>query len=239
MTKKNLKTALAFALLFVAFGWQFYSFFWKHLVQQNQLTLQAVCHILIFNEHWALASYSGLILLVMLAELTTTRPGFRKGLTVLLEFIAAVSLGLNFGPSASAFQRFKQYQVAQTATVPVWTLSRSIDAMNIGVLCDYETSQAFYDFDRLYVYRRLPCYLAAGQARYYPANAGLLRSLLTNEIDYVVVSNGSLPAITKLTKEAGLDAATTVVRDNGHYTIFRINHSDRAPRGPGSAAPDP
>ena len=114
-----------------------------------------------------------------------------------------------------------RYRTAARQAHPVFDLRRTTDRLRTAILTDYKTSQAFNDYENLLVYERLPWFaVGARTERFYPHNAPLVRAALSTNVEYVVVRNSHLPAVTALMTDARVESRT--VRQNRDYTILRI-----------------
>ena len=134
------------------------------------------------------------------------------GLTVVA--CAAVQLAVGLRDLPRYWAEARQAQI-------VFDLRRTTDRLRTTILTDYKTSQAFNDYENLLVYERLPWFVAGGRAeRFYPHNAPLVRAALSTNVEYVVVRNGHLPALTALMAEARVEPRG--IRQNREYTILQI-----------------
>jgi hypothetical protein len=102
----------------------------------------------------------------------------------------------------------------------VWSFKKDLDPVNSSLLVDYSTHQAFYDFEHVFAYNRLPWSLASGKRRYYPENRSFLKELITGQIDYVVISRASLDDINSLLTETSTQGQ--VVFENEQYIGLEI-----------------
>jgi hypothetical protein len=73
----------------------------------------------------------------------------------------------------------------------VFALRDSTDKYQTCILVDYQTHQAFADYQNVFVYNRLPWEMAPGEGRYYPANSQIVQTLINDRIEYIVVSKES------------------------------------------------
>ncbi len=89
------------------------------------------------------------------------------------------------------------------------------------ILVDYNTHQAFYDYDKVYVYNRLPCYLSAGDGRFFPQNRNLLKDLLNAGVEQAVISSEFRPEFDAFLKEIGMEHSFEVARANDAYAVYR------------------
>ncbi|MBU8922072.1 MAG: DUF2079 domain-containing protein [Bacteroidales bacterium] len=110
-----------------------------------------------------------------------------------------------------------------TASEVIHDLRESTDKYSTFILTDYATHQAFYDYENVYVYNRLPWYLVAGQERYYPdpENISALKKLLKSDIEYIVVSRESTEEIERLLRSSSIEVPQADA-GNGTYKIIRL-----------------
>ena len=97
------------------------------------------------------------------------------------------------------------------------------DKYSTYILADYSTQQAFYDYENVYVYNRLPSFLIEGDGRFYPEpeSVSALTTLLRNDIEYIVVSQESVADINELLELSSVDASRPVT-ENGTYKVFKV-----------------
>lgn len=125
-----------------------------------------------------------------------------------------------FGLLAPAFLAFNTLFLARTALI--FEFRQRLDPTQTHTLCDYTTHQAFYDFEYLYVYERLPAYLIPSQERLYPANIAALTRLLHEEIEYIIISRGEQATIDDLIARAGIAARVRPLAANDRYVILAV-----------------
>jgi hypothetical protein len=102
----------------------------------------------------------------------------------------------------------------------VLALRDSLDRHETWILTDFATFQAYYDYEHVYVYERLPAHLVTGEKQYYPANADLVQALVDTQVEYIVVSKPSQGQVSDFIKNGNL--AITTLFDNGSYLALKI-----------------
>jgi hypothetical protein len=102
----------------------------------------------------------------------------------------------------------------------VWDFKSGVDPYSARVLVDYSTYQAFFDFQQIIVYERLPLWIAHPEEQYYPENKQLLAQLVKERIDYAVIGSGSLETVREFSEMAGI--AAEEVEYNSRYVILRF-----------------
>ncbi len=104
-----------------------------------------------------------------------------------------------------------------------------LDYRRSFVLTDYNTHQAFFDFENVFVYQRLPWYLVPGKERYYPANRSMLRELLRTRIEYIVISSESYPDVWQEIQSVGLQEHSKTIERNDAFVSLKIIRSGDPP----------
>ena len=103
----------------------------------------------------------------------------------------------------------------------VFDLRETTDPYGTHVLADYATYQAYYDYEHVYVYNRLPWYLVSDdEARFHPANLTTLQRLTREQIEYVAISNESRESIDELLSLVGMTPVKVV--ENEQFTVMRL-----------------
>ena len=91
-----------------------------------------------------------------------------------------------------------------------------------GLLVDYDTFQAFYDYGTVYVYQRLPWYMFGGERnRYFPDNIDRLEKIIEEEIDYIAISAANQQQIETILD--GIPIQSSIWLENDTYQIYRLN----------------
>jgi hypothetical protein len=102
----------------------------------------------------------------------------------------------------------------------VWDFKAGMDPYATRVLVDYDTYQAFYNVEHVYVYNRLPLWLVDAEDRYYPANKLFLAKLLRDEVGYAVIARGSEANVLEVAQMAGL--APEEIAANEGYVVLKM-----------------
>ncbi len=179
------------------------------------VTLGDILHRNLTDPLLALWAYLALLLLVLLLEFTRGAwKGLLQGFLVgLCLFFAAYSL-------SALPPRVAEWRAGQGPARLVWDFVNSHDRYETDVLADYDTYQAFYNFDRVLVFNRLPLWDTLPEKRYYPENRPALVRLVRERLEYVVIARHSLEEISSVLEEAGVQART--LAENETYTILRL-----------------
>jgi len=90
------------------------------------------------------------------------------------------------------------------------------------ILCDYATYQAFYDYENVIVYNRLPYYLVESyHKRYYPNNKNILQKLLREDVEYIVISRENIKIINDLLIKSNTKAPI-YIENTSLYHVIRL-----------------
>jgi hypothetical protein len=102
----------------------------------------------------------------------------------------------------------------------VWDFTASHNRYDTKVLLNYDTYQAFYNYDKVIVYNRLPVRDALPENRFYPQNRSALVKQIKAGMEYAVISRESLEDIVALSSMAGI--ATSEVAANDRYVVLKF-----------------
>ena len=164
------------------------------------------------------ASLTFSMLLLFLILLWQVRPGRARraleGLFAALIVLFGVSSLILVPPVLAGWAR-------QTGPARlVWQFKASHDRLQTQVLLDYSTYQAFYDYENILVYNRLPLWLVYPEDRLYPRNQGILADQIQQRVQYAVVSRDSLPDLTHLAQLAG--RSLRLLEENEQYAVLQF-----------------
>lgn len=161
--------------------------------------------------------YSAALLFLVLLYNNLAAPGAQR------KFLAALTViaGLCLLYSAATLPGFVRAYNNQTGPAQLVTdLRAQTDRQTTYILSDYATIQAFYDYERVFAYQRLPWRLVKGKPRYYPQNQAAVERLLREKIDYIAVSRTSQDEIQALLDSAGLKPTERL--ENEGYVVMRL-----------------
>jgi hypothetical protein len=186
------------------------------LVALRQDALPAAVGLL-YSRYGTLLCAAIVGLVVIADEQYGTR--FRKFAIGAFAICAAGSLAVQFVGVHSAY---RQFAVAH-ATLPdarlVWDVRKSLDPRATEVLVDLDVHQAFWNFEHVYAFNRLPAHLVSGNLR-YPENAPQVESLLRDRINYVLVASRNILEIRRLAASAGV--LLVPEKSNGSFSFFLV-----------------
>lgn len=163
----------------------------------------------------SLVFYITILLLVLLWDYT--HGAARKLLAGLL-----TSLCILFAVTDLAYHP-KQVSTWQENIAPArlaWDFARDHDRYRTSVLVDYDTYQAYYNYEDVVVYNRLPLWRADPEVRFYPDNKALLVRLVAERLGYAVVSQASLADVGELARLAGV--TVTQLAANDRYVVLQF-----------------
>jgi hypothetical protein len=112
----------------------------------------------------------------------------------------------------------------------VWDFAASHDRYATRVMLDYDTYQAFYNYDQVIVYNRLPVWDTLPQKRYYPANKSALVNQIQKGMDYAVISRASLENVLELAELAQVPLREIAANDR--YVILQFHPPSYLPPPP-------
>ena len=113
------------------------------------------------------------------------------------------------------------YLVRMNSAIIVFDLVKTTDSYSTHVLTDEYTYQAFYNYENVVLYNRLPWSVAQEQ-RYYPDNLPFLEAQI-GQIEYVVISHDSTSHIFKLLENQGV--TYKILSENTEYIVIKL-HQD-------------
>ncbi len=164
----------------------------------------------------SLPAYMLIVLLVLLLE---TQRGRRRAVWAAVLAVLGV---LFLAMTLSTFPKeLRLYQREAAPARLVWEIKGSLDPYADGILVDYNTLQAFYDFNEVVVYQRLPLWIAHPESRFYPANKELLAEVVRERIRYAVITVESLEQVREVAQMAGMQVEQ--VAANQRYTALRFS----------------
>jgi hypothetical protein len=177
---------------------------------------------LLLDPRWTILGYLALVVLI-------GAPALRRARGVVTAAIVGVSLAVLGGSSGGLVAEWGRLRAREGEAGFVRDLARRVlDRHTDRVLTDFAAHQAFYDFEHVYVYSRLPTYIKTGSDRRYPMNRPALAQLM-REVNAIVVTAGGECTMMELADEAG--SALHVGERNGLFVVL-VRHpaTHRGPR---------
>ncbi|MBN2501666.1 MAG: hypothetical protein JXB38_12865 [Anaerolineales bacterium] len=205
----------AYTLIFIPIGLQLYvSTLWRFGQENLAAQLPELLHDLIFNPNYTICFVLVWVLLVLIWTYLSKR---------------VVQIGFNLvlliGVAYCGVQTYRQLPLVSPEEIakaePVFAFRDGLDRYEDAVLLDYETYQAYYDFEHAFVFHRLPWYLAPGEARLYNANFDLLVALAENEVDYIIVGRKMQASIQDLLDHS--DLVYEMLVEDGAVLIYALH----------------
>lgn len=211
---RKLISIAAFSSILLPLGIQLHQEINKWMFAEEGLVLTAITRIL-FSPKMNIYIVV-LLLLSLLVWKVLGQPQFsinskRIGYTALLTLLAT---SLYKATTTS----IDYWQSEQEASI-VFDLLEDSSPYTTHILVDESTYQAFFQFENLTLYERLP-WSVGQESRYYPDNIFLLQETLQN-IDYIAISQKSAEIIYPLLKDNGLDYQ--LLDQNSTYLILKTN----------------
>ncbi len=158
-----------------------------------------------------------LAMLVMLWNYLDRQPA-KQTLLLALSLLTVVTLIDGAGVLLKHVQTWQQrIPPAQL----VFEQRQASDPYSSGILTDEETFQAFYDYENVVMYQRLPWSLyGADRPRYYPQNVDQLGPIVKQGIDYIVVNKTHDGDINDILESQSIPY--TIHAGNESYTIYKL-----------------
>ena len=163
----------------------------------------------------SLVFYIVILLLVLLLDSMQRRARviLSSGLLVLCVISAALTL-------ATIPPQVAKWSQEMPSARLVWQFVDTHDRYHTNVLLDYSTYQAFYNYENILVYNRLPLWLVLPEDRFYPQNKEILVKQIQQRMEYAVISKESLETVRELTRSA--DVPVTEIASNDQYVILKL-----------------
>ncbi len=165
------------------------------------------------NETTALVFYLLIVLGLILWGSTQGRPRRLIIAAFSLTLVLSTAITLIYYPPW-----ISKWRENVTPASLVWDFAATHDRYETKILVDYDTYQAFYNFDQVIVYNRLPLWNTLPEKRYYPANKDALVKQIQKGIQYAVIGRESLGNVLELAEMAGVPV--NQVASNDHYVIL-------------------
>jgi len=102
----------------------------------------------------------------------------------------------------------------------VWDFTRSHDRYQTNVLLDYDTYQAFYNYENILVYNRLPLWRVPPEKRFYPENQEILARQIKKRMEFAVIARTSLSDVEELARLAGVSVEE--MASNQKYMVLKF-----------------
>jgi hypothetical protein len=168
------------------------------------------------NEMTALVFYMLIVLGVILWDYSGGKSPRLVISGLSLTIVLFLSISLIYYPPL-----IREWQANLSPARLVWDFATSHDRYATRVMLDYETYQAFYNYDQVIVYNRLPVWDTLPEKRYFPENKAALVKQIQKGMDYALISRLSLGDVQELAVLAGIQA--TQVAANDRYVILKFN----------------
>jgi hypothetical protein len=143
---------------------------------------------------------------------------------IVLKIITVIIMGYFIvTTSLETYGKFRKFAAERKPAGIVFSIKENNDKYKTGILCNYNTYQAFYDYENVFCFNRLPAYMIRGKDRYYPYNVKYLQQLIKEKVDYVVLGlKGKEKTMTlEIIKILNLDKIPAYA-SNDRYIIYKI-----------------
>ena len=162
-----------------------------------------------------------MLFIAVLLLLVLVRNGLKSqaGLTALQTVFLLIGLGLFTLQLTHLSKTIADYKNRVNLAEIVFQLRAETNPSTSRILTDYSTYQAFFDYENVFLYQRLPWQLA-GEDRYYPDNLPYLQQILMDGIDTIVISPESRQNIQDILAASNLPSHSVV--ENDHYQIIHL-----------------
>jgi hypothetical protein len=205
-------------LLFPLVG-QFYLLLMEKWVQSGLASrserLADTLDRLLYSEHLAILGLVTISIL-LIAWLILPNKVVRYVIPVILALILAFSVPTFFTDHAS----LPGLAPVELPAQDVFALKRFVDPHEAIILTDYTTLLAFYDFNHVITYERLPWQVVEGDPRFYPANQEILKNLIEDQIDYIVIHSRSEEIVQALLDRLTIE--TNRLSENNPFFIYEV-----------------
>jgi len=219
---------IVFSFCIIPLTMEFLYYFKRELhdYQHPQLLdiLKFVFHELLWAPRYTL--YAVVVLLVAILVWEAMSSAERKKhawimtMTGILLLIMAVPSLVFIQRSFSTYRhQFDKYSSL------VFNARNSTDKYADYILCDRDTYQAFFDYNHIFVYNKIPCYLLKNcfiewDNLFYPRNLPMLQQLVTNDIQYIVTSQKNMNVMRQLLERSG--KKWNVIEENAQYVWMAV-----------------
>lgn len=182
----------------------------------------------VFKDFMLFPKFTLIFVMVMvtLALIWTTlqRPAVRRwvcGVLVLLTITCVYLQSVSWMKTPLVW--LEQYQLSMDDNQLVWDLRGGTDQYEDAILSDFNTYQAFADYEHIITFERLPWAIEPSEARHFPTNVDRTAAILRDEVQYIVIAKEeeSLSAISQLIARAEVDAHITA--ENERYQVLKIS----------------
>ncbi len=211
---------LVYSSIFFLTGMQFWSdaslWYQTQVIQGPISTWEVVLHAITWNQFSFF--YTAAILMAALLGIQLAERKRRPLLIFTALLIGAMlSTTLLTLPKQLADWRKK----SATAQL-VWDFKAHHNPYQTSLLVDYSTYQAFYDYNRVVVYERLPVWIVYPnlEQRFYPQNKELAAREIARGIEYAVISRSSFRDVEQLANLA--DRKTVEIASNPDFLVLEI-----------------
>jgi hypothetical protein len=186
----------------------------------SSVTLSGLVDDLLFSERYML-HFGALLVLILLCWLFFRRVN-SWSVIVAMGLLEVCFVVASLVARSRGFPIILSTAIAGERTAgDVLALRQSTNRYETWILTDFATHQAFYDYEHVYIYNRLPAQIVTHNTQFYSADGDIVQELAEKYTEYIVISKGSESTINAILTKGNL--TTTKLFDDGQYEALRIN----------------
>lgn len=201
---------------------QFYIWLKENFIQSGivsrRIMLTQAIKALFYSEHLGILFVSLLIFVFLIWQYFPVRK-LRLIITSALVILLATSLYLSAINVWPSLYNQALLDKAEAAGI-IFDLRNKTLASEDSILTDFTTYHAFFEYENVYVYERLPWYVVSGDTRYFDENIEYLDEIMIKEIEFIAVSINKQGTIEALLNRTNLD--TIIYAENDLFIIYKI-----------------
>jgi len=193
--------------------------FYPYAAAYFQTSFPAAQQSLLFSSPWTLGVMSLLMTVIIIWSLIKTKYK-RQLFLVLFSLLFCSVLFTTIFSEHSQLHNIPKH--AQKTTNHSWLIdiSKQLDPYRNTILTDYSPYPLFASYENVYLYHRLPLNIIPGDARDWPTNMPVLKKLLREDVNYIVMLKEEL-------KNSGLTQFQQdnweQIQDDGNFIVIKIN----------------
>lgn len=190
---------VSFSTIFLPLGYQFF----KYELPYNLSHSRGGMAQLVFFPRYFLY-FVTLLCLGIISSPYIMKNIHSRAKLIWISSLSILFLSLNIIAPQGTQKLYAKYYDEIKSAGDVWHIRDATDKYQSWILVDYNTYQAFYDYQNVYAFNRLPWQVAPGESRFYPTNRPIVQEIINDQIEYVVVSKDSYSIINDFLSAGGL-----------------------------------
>ncbi len=217
--KKTFQVA-GYLLVCLPLWWQLRYEIQEYIKAQQPDSVWAIFEHVVISPRFHLYFIVFFLLFILLWDFAGSRI-YRTGLICMMLVCIVFSMVFHYSvPQATVKELLPHYNENQPTASIVFDVRKSTNKYRSHILCDYATYQAFFDYENVYVFDRLPWYIIEGEQRFYPDNKPVLEGLLRNKIEFIIVTKHTMLKIKPLLRSMSLKPQHAY--GNDRFEIIRL-----------------